>query len=47
MRSAPPSEYDCSRYYWPSLGLGNPARAEILEGTVWGALKIEHSVLQI
>ena len=27
--------------------LGNPARAEILEGTVWGALKIEHYVLHL
>ena len=24
---------------WPSLGLGNTAGAEILEGDVWGALK--------
>ena len=37
--------YDCNGYCWPSLGLGNPARAEILEGDVWGALKIEHYVL--
>ena len=29
----------------PSLGLGNLARAEILEGDVWGELKIEHYVL--
>ena len=29
-----------------SLGLGNAARAEILEGDVWGALKIEHYVLR-
>ena len=28
----------------PSLGLGNTAGAEILEGDVWGALKIEHAV---
>ena len=32
-------------YCWPSLGLGNPGRAEILEGDVWGAVKIEHYVL--
>ena len=31
--------------YRASLGLGNPARAEILEGDVWGALKIEHYAL--
>ena len=36
---------DLNSYCRPSLGLGNPARAEILEGDVWGALKIEHYVL--
>ena len=30
---------DCPAYCWPSLGLGNTAGAEILEGDVWGALK--------
>ncbi len=39
--------YDCNGYCWPSLALGNPARAEILEGDVWGALKIEHYVLPL
>ena len=29
---------------WILLGLGNTAGAEILEGDVWGALKIEHAV---
>ena len=28
-----------------SLGLGNTVRADILEGDVWGALKIEYYVL--
>ena len=37
--------HDSLAYCWPSLGLGTPARAEILEGDVWGALKIEHYVL--
>ena len=37
--------YDSPGSCRPSLGLGNPARAEILEGDVWGALKIEHYVL--
>ena len=36
---------DSNGYCWPSLGLGKPARAEILEGDVWEALKIEHYVL--
>ena len=30
----------------PLSGLGNPARAENLEGDVWGALTIEHSVVR-
>ena len=37
--------YDCNGYFRPSLGLGNPARAEILEGDVWGAPQIEQYVL--
>ena len=36
---------DSNSYCVASLGLGNTARAEILEGDVWGALKIEHYVL--
>ena len=36
---------DSSGYCRPSLGLGNPARADILERDVWGALQIEHYVL--
>ena len=32
--------YDCPAYCRPSLGLGNTAGAEILEGDVWRALKI-------
>ena len=35
--------HDSSTYCRPSLGLGNPARAEILEGDVWGPPKIENS----
>ena len=45
-RQEPPSGAVRS-YFWPSLGLGNPARAEILEEDVWGALKIEHYVLRV
>ena len=41
----PSPNHDSPAYCRPSLGLGNPARAEILEGDVWGALKIEHYVL--
>ena len=37
--------HDFLSYCWPSLGLGNPARAEILDGAVWGALEIEQHVL--
>ena len=44
--SLPLWRHDCPAYCWPSLGLGNPAKAEILEGDVWGALKIEHHVLR-
>ena len=36
-----------SVYCWPSLGLGNTAGAEILEGDVWGALTVEHAVRQL
>ena len=39
--------YDYSAYCWPSLGLGNPARADILERDVWGALQIEQYVLGV
>ena len=35
---------DSTGYCWPSPGLGNTAGAEILEGAVWGAFKIEHYV---
>ena len=31
--------HDGPAYCWPSLGLGNTAGAEILEGDVWRALK--------
>ena len=33
--------HDSTSFCRPSLGLGNPARAGILEGDVLGALKIE------
>ena len=37
---SPSSLFDDSpAYCWPSLGLGNTAGAEILEGDVWRALK--------
>ena len=36
--------HDSNSYCAPSLGLRNTAGAEILEGDVWGALKIEHAV---
>ena len=44
-RSTPSHVNECPAYCWPSLGLGdgNTAGAEILEGDVWGALKIEHA----
>ena len=43
-RSITSQGYDCSPSCVASLGLGNPAGAEILEGDVWGALKkIEHA----
>ena len=35
---------DSNSYSCPSLGLGNPAGAGILEGDVLGALKIEQHV---
>ena len=41
----PSRNHDSNSYCGPSLGLGNTARAEILEGDVWGAPKIEHTVL--
>ena len=31
--------YDCPAYWWPSLGLGNTAGAEILQEDVWRALQ--------
>ena len=34
--------HDSHAYCGPSLGLGKPARADILEGDVWGALKSQH-----
>ena len=37
--------YDSNGYCWPSLGLGNPAGAEVLEGDVWGALKSKQYVV--
>ena len=46
-RSCQECFHDSPAYCRPSLGLGNPARAEILEGDVWGALKIEHYVLPV
>ena len=36
VETQPALEGDC----WPSLGLGNTAGAEVLEGDVWRALKI-------
>ena len=42
--SVPSLSNDSNSYCCPSLGLGNTAGAEILEGDVWGALKIEHAV---
>ena len=36
---------DCPACCWLSLGLGNTARAEILEGDVWRALKSVCSVV--
>ena len=35
--------HDSPACYRLSLGLGHRARAQILEGDVWGALKIEHA----
>ena len=48
--STPGGPHDFPDYCKPSLGLGNRARAEILEGDGWegwGALKIEHYVLHL
>ena len=42
-RNMPSLGHDSNASWWPSLGLGNTAGAEILEGDVWGALKIEHA----
>ena len=36
--------YDCPASGWPSLGLGNTARAEILKGDGWRALKSVHAL---
>ena len=44
--SLTPLSHDVPAYCWPSLGLRNTAGAEILEGDVWGALKIEHAVAE-
>ena len=33
----PSCPHDFPAYCWPSLGLGNTAGAETLEGDVWGA----------
>ena len=37
--SIPSCAHDADGYWWPSLGLGNTAGADILEGDVWGAMK--------
>ena len=38
---------DANGYCCPSLGLGNAAGAEILEGDVWGAPKSQKHVAQV
>ena len=41
----PSGHINSNSYCWPSLGLENPARAEILEGDVLGTPKIEHHLV--
>ena len=39
--------YDCPAYCWPSLGLGNTAGAEILQGDVWRALQSVTDIVRL